>query len=69
MRWYITYRSSYRDLQAMMTERGIVVSHGLKPLSGRDTGPLLPLFTAGCNHHASQPAVRRIGVEARVPHL
>ena len=27
MRWYITYRLSYRDLQAMMAERGIVVSH------------------------------------------
>jgi transposase-like protein len=27
VRWYITYRLSYRDLAAMMTERGIVVSH------------------------------------------
>ena len=27
LRWYITYRLSYRDLQAMMAERGIVVSH------------------------------------------
>jgi transposase-like protein len=27
VRWYITYRLSYRDLQAMMAERGIVVSH------------------------------------------
>lgn len=27
MRWYITYRLSYRDLVAMMGERGIVVSH------------------------------------------
>jgi transposase-like protein len=26
-RWYITYRLSYRDLVAMMAERGIVVSH------------------------------------------
>ncbi len=25
--WYITYRLSYRDLVAMMAERGIVVSH------------------------------------------
>jgi len=25
--WYITYRLSYRDLAAMMAERGIVVSH------------------------------------------
>ena len=27
VRWYITYRLSYRDLAAMMVERGIVVSH------------------------------------------
>jgi hypothetical protein len=27
VRWYITYRSSYRDLVAMMAERGIAVSH------------------------------------------
>jgi transposase-like protein len=27
VRWYITYRLSYRDLGAMMAERGIVVSH------------------------------------------
>lgn len=27
VRWYITYRLSYRDLSAMMAERGIVVSH------------------------------------------
>lgn len=27
VRWYITYRLSYRDLQAMMAERGIAVSH------------------------------------------
>jgi transposase-like protein len=26
VRWYITYRLSYRDLAAMMAERGIVVS-------------------------------------------
>src|SRR5687767_11803098 len=25
--WYITYRLSYRDLAAMMAERGIIVSH------------------------------------------
>jgi transposase-like protein len=25
VRWYITYRLSYRDLAAMMAERGIVV--------------------------------------------
>ena len=27
VRWYITYRLGYRDLAAMMAERGIVVSH------------------------------------------
>jgi transposase-like protein len=27
VRWYITYRLSYRDLAAMLAERGIVVSH------------------------------------------
>jgi transposase-like protein len=27
VRWYITYRPSYRDLVAMMAEQGIVVSH------------------------------------------
>jgi transposase-like protein len=27
VRWYITYRLSYRDLQTMMAERGVVVSH------------------------------------------
>jgi transposase-like protein len=27
VRWYITYRLSYRDLAAMMSERGTIVSH------------------------------------------
>ena len=27
VRWYITYRLSYRDLVAMLAEQGIVVSH------------------------------------------
>ena len=27
VRWYITYRLSYRDLVAMMAERGVHVSH------------------------------------------
>jgi len=27
VRWYITYRLSYRDLVAMVAERGLVVSH------------------------------------------
>jgi transposase-like protein len=26
-RWYLTYRLSYRDLAAMMAERGVAVSH------------------------------------------
>jgi transposase-like protein len=27
VRWYITYRPSYRDLVAMMAERGVIISH------------------------------------------
>jgi hypothetical protein len=27
VRWYITYRLSYRDLVAMMAERGVEVAH------------------------------------------
>jgi transposase-like protein len=27
VRWYLTYRLSYRDLSAMMAERDVVVSH------------------------------------------
>ena len=27
MRWYLTYRLSYRDLVEMMAERGIILSH------------------------------------------
>ena len=27
VRWYITYRLSYRDLVAMMAESGVIVSH------------------------------------------
>src|SRR5258705_6123594 len=27
VRWYITYRLSYRDLVAMMAERGVNISH------------------------------------------
>jgi transposase-like protein len=27
VRWYLTYRLSYRDLVAMMAERGVTVSH------------------------------------------
>ena len=27
IRWYLTYRLSYRDLMAMMAERGVAVSH------------------------------------------
>ena len=27
VRWNITYRLSYRDIVAMMAERGIIVSH------------------------------------------
>jgi transposase-like protein len=27
LRWYLTYRLSYRDLVEMMAERGVTVSH------------------------------------------
>jgi transposase-like protein len=27
VRWYITYRLSYRDLVALMAERGVIMSH------------------------------------------
>jgi transposase-like protein len=27
VRWYLTYRLSYRDLVEMMAERGVIVSH------------------------------------------
>ena len=27
VRWYLTYRLSYRDLAEMMAERGVTVSH------------------------------------------
>jgi transposase-like protein len=27
VRWYITYRLSYRDIMAMMAERGVTVAH------------------------------------------
>ena len=27
VRWYITYQRSYRDVQAMMAERGISIAH------------------------------------------
>ena len=27
VRWYITYKLSYRDLQAMRAERGISIAH------------------------------------------
>jgi len=27
VRWYLTYRPSYRDPGAMMAERGVIVSH------------------------------------------
>jgi transposase-like protein len=49
VRWYITYRLSYRDLMAMMAERGIVVlecvgrtrvSH-VNPISSAFNAPVL----------------------------
>src|SRR5271170_642010 len=34
VRWYITYRLSYRDLVAMMAERGLSLSHTTIPTVG-----------------------------------
>jgi transposase-like protein len=31
VRWYITYRLSYRDLVEMMAERGVQVAHSTIP--------------------------------------
>ena len=52
VRWYITYRLSYRDLVAMMAERGIVVSHTNDSslgdsLCARVREAMEPLRTAG----------------------
>jgi transposase-like protein len=30
VRWYLTYRLSYRDLVEMMAERGIILSHSTR---------------------------------------
>ena len=34
VRWYLTYRLSYRDLVEMMAERGVTVSHSTIPAVG-----------------------------------
>ena len=39
VRWYITYRLSYRDLVAMMTERGIKLSPQDHPALGDSLRP------------------------------
>jgi hypothetical protein len=52
VRWYLTYRLSYRDLVEMMAERGIIISHStilrwvqryVEAVEG--TGALKPLIT------------------------
>jgi transposase-like protein len=50
VRWYITYRLSYRDLVAMMAERGVEVSHTTilslaNPLCARVRKAMEPLRT------------------------
>ena len=30
VRWYITYRLGYCDLVGMMSERGVVIAHGME---------------------------------------
>src|ERR1019366_988905 len=62
VRWYITYRLSYRDLVAMMAERGVEVSH---TTILRWVVRYVPEFEKRWNRHA-----RRIGSCAwRIPIL
>ena len=58
VRWYITYRLSYRDLVAMMAERGVEVSH---TTILRWVVRYVPEFEKRWNRHA-----RRIGSSWRV---
>jgi hypothetical protein len=58
VRWYITYRLSYRDLVAMMAERGVEVSHTTIP---RWVVRYVPEFAKRWNRYA-----RRIGSSWRV---
>ena len=53
VRWYITYRLSYRDLVALMAERGVEVSH---TTILRRVVRYVPEFEKRWNRHA-----RRIG--------
>ena len=43
VRWYITYRLSYRDLVAMMAERGIIVFRGGRGFFGQGVSGFLPV--------------------------
>jgi transposase-like protein len=48
VRWYITYRLSYRDLVAMMAERGLAVSHTtIDQLRAGDRKAVEPTGTKG----------------------
>ncbi len=38
VRWYVTYRLSYRDLVEMMAERGIKVAHSTIRTTARSSG-------------------------------
>jgi transposase-like protein len=58
VRWYITYRLSYRDLVAMMAERGVEVSH---TTTLRWVVRYVPEFEKRWNRYA-----RRIGSSWRV---
>jgi transposase-like protein len=49
IRWYITYRLSYRDLAAMMAERGTIVSH---TTIYRWVNRYVPEFEKRWNRHA-----------------
>ena len=58
VRWYITYRLSYRDLVAMMAERGVEVSH---TTILRWVVRYVPEFEKRWNRHS-----RRVGSSWRV---
>ena len=54
VRWYCRYAVSYRDLESMMTERGVAVDHSERTLCRRPSTPVLWL-TAQRSNHADQP--------------
>jgi transposase-like protein len=58
VRWYITYRLSYRDLVATMAERGILVSH---TTILRWVMRYVPEFAVAAQDHARWPQAEASG--------